>query len=192
MNVIQAVKNSERIVKDKDAPQDKRAVHLCWLLHLVGDAHQPLHSSALFTTHRFRNGDHGGNYLEYSHDYPLHGFWDAQISTDEPYDTICLLAADLNRNPGLTAAGVGAAAKLDPGDWIDESHQLAKQYVYTPEVMKKIAAREQHSHLGALNPPPSYEANAEEMSERRAVEAGHRLAKLLEELLQPGEDPNLQ
>jgi len=183
MNVIQAVKNSSRIVKDEKAPKEKRAVHLCWLLHLVGDAHQPLHSSALFTTHRFRGNDHGGNYLEVAHDYPLHGFWDDQISTDEPYETVRILATDLEQNPELTAAGESAAGKLDVGQWIDESHVLAKKYVYTPEVMQQVAAREKHSHLGELELPASYESDAENVSERRAVEAGHRLARLLNELL---------
>lgn len=184
MNVIQAVKNSSRIVKDKNAPKEKRAVHLCWLLHLVGDAHQPLHSSTLFTTHRFREDDHGGNNLEVSDGNTLHGFWDDQISTDEPYETISILAVDLEQNPELAAAGAAAAAKsLDIGDWIDEGHELAKLYVYTPEVLGKVAAREKHSHLGELHLTPGYEADAENVSERRAAEAGHRLAGLLNELL---------
>ncbi len=34
MNIIQAIKNSSRVVRDEHAPMDKRAVHLCWLLHL--------------------------------------------------------------------------------------------------------------------------------------------------------------
>ncbi len=183
MNVIQAIKNSSRIVGDKTATPELRSVHLCWLLHLVGDAHQPLHSSALFTSRRYPGGDHGGNYLAFSHSYPLHAFWDDQISTEEPYQTVRSLATELSHNAELSAAARQAAASLDPGAWIDEGHELAKKYVYTPEVVAKIAAREGHTHLGELNLSPQYAADAETVAERQAAIAGHRLAKLLEQLL---------
>ena len=105
MNIVQAIKNSARIVRDTSAPKEKRSVHLCWILHLTGDSHQPLHSVALYTTHRFRKGDHGGNYLDYQHSWDLHGFWDEQISTDDSYETHQMLAADLDRNRKLAEDG---------------------------------------------------------------------------------------
>jgi hypothetical protein len=184
MNIVQALKNSIRIVGDKSESKAKRAVHLCWLLHLAGDSHQPMHSVALFTTHRFRGGDHGGNYLELGHKWELHAFWDEQISNDDPYETVRILATDLGRNPNLQAVGKAAEATLEPGKWIDESAELAKRSVYTPDLLKQIAAREGHSHLGQLDLTPQYKADAEEIGERRASEAGHRLAKTIEKLLQ--------
>jgi hypothetical protein len=120
MNIIQALKNSARIIRDTRNPEEMRSVHLCWVLHLVGDSHQPLHSCALYTKNRFRRGDHGGNYLEFEHDWDLHAFWDEQISNDEPYETLRVLAANLGQNRKLQAAGREAAPTLDPGKWIDE------------------------------------------------------------------------
>jgi len=183
MNIIQAVKNSSRIVRDASQSSETRAVHLCWLIHLAGDSHQPMHSAALFTTHRFRGGDRGGNYLEFEHGWKLHAFWDDQISTDEPYETIRVLATDLRNDRKLSAAGQRAAASLDIGKWIDESHELATRYAYSQEVLQKIADREGHSHLGPLNLSANYQTDAESVAERRAVEAGHRLARLCEQLL---------
>jgi hypothetical protein len=183
MNIIQAIKNSSRIVADKSAAADLRAVHLCWLLHLGGDSHQPMHSCALVTSRRYPEGDHGGNYLHYQHDYPLHAFWDNVLSTEESYGVIRRSAADLQLNAELGAAAEKAARTLDPGDWIDEGCILAKKYAYSPEVVAKIAAREGHPHLGDLNPSPQYEIDAENVTEQQAVTAGHRLAKLLEQLL---------
>ncbi len=183
MNVIQAIKNSTRILRDNSAPVEKRAIHLCWLLHLTGDAHQPLHSAALYTTHRFRDGDHGGNYVEYEHQWDLHGFWDEQISTDEPFLTARILATDLGNNATLKAAGQAASKSLDAGQWIDESFAIAKQHAYTPEVLKKVADREGHSRLGPLDLSPQYKVDAADIAERRAVEAACRLAKTLEQLL---------
>jgi S1/P1 Nuclease len=183
MNIVQALKNSAHIVGDATASRERRAVHLCWVLHLTGDAHQPLHSVALFTTHRFRGDDHGGNYLDMAHGWNLHGFWDEQISTDVSYETLRISAADLNQNAKLRAAGEQAAATLDPGKWIDESAALAKQYGYTQEVLKKVADREGHSHLGPLDLPASYKTMAEEVAEHRAVEAGCRLAAVIQQML---------
>lgn len=184
MNIVQAIKNSARIVRDTGAPKEKRAVHLCWILHLVGDSHQPLHSVALYTTHRFRGGDHGGNYVDYQHSWDLHGFWDEQISTDESYETHRVLAVDLDRNRKLAEDGKKAAATLESDDWINESADLAKRYAYTKEVLAKVAAREGHSHLGPLDLPANYKIEAESVAERRAVEAGHRLAGAIQQVLQ--------
>ena len=184
MNIMQAEKNAAKFVGDASADKEQRAVSLCWLEHLVGDSHQPLHSSSLFTTHRFRDGDHGGNFLSPENNYKLHAFWDEGVSVDEPYATCRVLAYDLEQNKELAAAGEKATEKLDVGDWIDESHELCKLYVYTPEVKQQIAAREGHSHLGELDLSPAYKADAENVCERRAVEAGSRLAKTLQQLLQ--------
>ncbi len=184
MNIVQALKNSARIVRDASAPTEKRSVHLCWIFHLVGDSHQPLHAAALYTTHRFRRGDHGGNYIEFEHRWDLHAFWDEQISTDESYETHIALAADLDRNRKLADDGRKAAATLEADNWIDESSALAKRYGYSKEVLQKIAAREGHSHLGPLDMPAAYRTEAETVAERRAVEAGHRLAGAIQQLLQ--------
>jgi hypothetical protein len=183
MNVIQAINNSSRIVGDASADRGLRSIHLCWLAHLAGDSHQPLHSSTLFTARRFPVGDRGGNFLYFSHDYPLHAFWDDQASIEESFEGIRNLALDLAKNGELAAAGAEAAASLDPGVWIDEGHELAKKFVYTPEVLQQISARERHPHLGPLNTSAQYAADAEALAEKQAVVAAHRLAKLLEQLL---------
>lgn len=183
MNIVQAIKNSAHIVRDASAPKETRSVHLCWILHLVGDAHQPLHSCALFTTHRFRGGDHGGNYLEIEHDWKLHAFWDDQISSEEPYKALLGLVADLDRNKKLAGDGQKAAATLDTDKWIDETFELARRFVYTKEVLQKVAAHEGHPHLGPLDLSANYRAEAETVSERRAIEAGYRLAKAVEKVL---------
>ena len=47
----------EKIGKGTD---EEKAVYLTWLFHLVGDIHQPLHCTAVFSE-RFPDGDKGGN-----------------------------------------------------------------------------------------------------------------------------------
>ena len=170
MNIIQAIKNSSRIVRDEHAPMDKRAVHLCWLLHLGGDSHQPLHAVTLVTARRFPEGDHGGNFLFIQRDWKLHAFWDDQVSNDDDFGVQTRLVEGLVQNAELSAAGKKAAASLDPGVWIDESHDIGVKFAYTPELIKKVAAREGHTHLGPLDLSDRYKADAERLSERRAAE----------------------
>jgi hypothetical protein len=50
-------------------------------------------------------------------------------------------------------------------------------------VLEKVAAREGHTHLGSLDLSPAYKAEAEEVAERRAVEAAYRLAGTIKQML---------
>jgi hypothetical protein len=54
-NAIQAIVWSRAALASKAGP-DVKAIAYCWLMHLVGDIHQPLHSTALFSADRFRKG----------------------------------------------------------------------------------------------------------------------------------------
>jgi hypothetical protein len=62
MNVAQALTFNRAIVMNAGATGADRAVALCWVLHLMGDIHQPLHSATLISK-RFPvpEGDRGGN-----------------------------------------------------------------------------------------------------------------------------------
>jgi hypothetical protein len=59
VNILTALHENERIVK-KESDPERRAIALAWLFHLVGDIHQPLHTSQLFTVD-YPKGDRGGN-----------------------------------------------------------------------------------------------------------------------------------
>lgn len=183
MNVVQAVKNSSRIVGDARAPAENRAVHLCWLAHLAGDSHQPLHAGALHTPNRFPRGDHGGNDLEIEHEWKLHAFWDSLVCTQESFETLQVLAANLSKDERKAAVGRKAASSTDIEKWIEESNDFAKRLAYAKEIRDTISARESHAHLGPLQASKEYRADAEALAERRAIEAGYRLGKLLNQLL---------
>ena len=58
-NIVQAIKANLAGLRDTTRTKAERAVHLCWVLHLVGDAHQPLHATAMFTPRLFAKGDLG-------------------------------------------------------------------------------------------------------------------------------------
>ena len=46
--IIQALELCRKIYADKDRPAADRAVALCWICHIVADAHQPCHSGSIY------------------------------------------------------------------------------------------------------------------------------------------------
>ncbi len=58
-NVVWAIEKFSRVLADKRAKPEERGIALRYLLHFVGDIHQPLHCVAR-DTDLFPNGDRGG------------------------------------------------------------------------------------------------------------------------------------
>ena len=131
------------------AAMNLKAYDLAWLIHLVGDVHQPLHTatqhSAVFTIPgHARPEDDGGNAVRVS--WPdhslapnpdksgpseLHGYWDAAPGNDTSD-----LADAVARARALPAAPGDKAADLDVRHWIAESHAFADQAVYAGVVTR--------------------------------------------------------
>ena len=59
-NVLFGVAQAEKTLSDTNAGWEERAAMLSWLIHLVGDMHQPLHCESFFGAD-YPNGDKGGN-----------------------------------------------------------------------------------------------------------------------------------
>lgn len=175
---------------------------MCWLLHLVGDIHQPLHAATAFSPHLLDpatqpNGDKGGNGIHLAKGGNLHALWDASpdaapdpsFDPDEPpeqrYERAYARAVkqfdSILTDNELLAQGKKAAAVLDPAQWARESFDLACSEVYTAEVRGKILAAQQ-SHEGvSIQIPDSYRAKAHAIGKRRVVEGGCRMAAFLTE-----------
>lgn len=75
----------DRLMRDSAAPDAEKAIAIAWLLHIGGDLHQPLHTSARVTDTEPK-GDQGGNlFLLTPKDTPrenqvnLHWFWDSIV-----------------------------------------------------------------------------------------------------------------
>jgi hypothetical protein len=168
--VLAAIERGRRTLADASADRARRAEALKYLIHFVGDLHQPLHA--------ITNNDRGGNdvRVDLGGDEPsnLHAVWDRAILarrglTDDAYAR--LLLEELARTPM-------AAGPVDPVAWALESHARAERYVYQyPEFV--------------LNTPPPAPIRLSEDYWRRAAPvvdeclklAGLRLAALLNEVL---------
>ena len=71
-----------RAVLASNSSDALKSYDLVWLLHIVGDIHQPLHATQRFTQNT-RNGDAGGNLVKVKDgaDINLHSFWDSRRAT---------------------------------------------------------------------------------------------------------------
>lgn len=140
---------------------------LPWLIHLVADIHQPLHVG--------RHGDEGGNRVEIENPFnkrlpfsSLHTYWD-----DLPGPP-WLRGKRLEQKTAALMDRYATPVQARVRVWRDESHRLLA-YAY-PKAE------------GSLLPVITEEFNQQsrEIAERRIVEAGYRLGRLLEEILGTG------
>ena len=158
------------------ASDDVRSYDLVWILHLVGDAHQPLHGSGRFTR-QIPDGDAGGNAEQVipatGQTVALHAYWDSLFGGYvSPYGAVF----DADDKDGLANVAVNdVTAKIaDPQKWVEESAQLAQQYAYALPVS-----------LGknSVFLTREYETNARNIARSQAALAAARLANLINNAL---------
>ena len=159
--------------KGLDAVDQIKSFDLSWLLHLVGDVHQPLHAITR-VTHAEPEGDGGGNGVtvtcgaECTTLRNLHLFWDGHIGAKaEPWDAIA--AAET-----LARADPARAAILDEEVWFKESFDIAREHVYAGPI---------GIGTGPFALDQDYMNMVARISHERIALAGARLGNLLNELL---------
>jgi hypothetical protein len=157
-------------VGDARLSDQQRAYALPWLIHLIADAHQPLHTVSRYDADG--RGDEGGNRLTIRHPFhprlssmSLHTYWD-----DLP-------GPPWLRGRYLERAATTLVAKHPPPPpaggskrWIDESWQIARHSAYpqSDEAEPTLTA--------------DFHENAQAITRKRIAEAGYRLAELLQKL----------
>ncbi len=158
-------------IGDRKTSDRQRAYALPWLIHLVADVHQPLHTVSRYDANG--RGDEGGNLLTIEHPFharlssmKLHAYWDdlpgppwlrgrylereaSAIVTDYP--------------PPPPTGGVQS--------WIKESWKIASNNAY-PQGDEDVPTLTADFHH-----------NAQAIARKRIAEAGYRLAALLRNLL---------
>jgi hypothetical protein len=163
---------------------DVKSYDLVWLLHLVGDVHQPLHCVSRYDK-ADPAGDRGGNsvrimgdaqppvcddprYCPFGPPNELHAFFDdiegSGYATAPP-----AAAADKLAKPDAKAAAVG-----DEAVWIAEGLTLAQTKIYVPPIGVSD---------GPFTVTPPYQTAAYALGKQRIALAGARLANLLNDAL---------
>jgi|GEM_PF-756409 len=186
------------------APKDK-AVNLTWLFHLVGDMHQPCHCAQLFVPGKMEDGDRGANRVlilgikranpELEADV-LHFFWDSLWNEAENnLKDIQTRIFPLKADAALWEKAQVSAQKLDPVEWLHEGHALAVRYVYSPDLLRRLATVTPRPNPGRGRPEDvlmvsmstlmmdAYIREARFVSRQQVVTAGVRLAEVLKAVI---------
>jgi hypothetical protein len=161
-----------------------RAYNLVWIIHIVGDLHQPLHGTSR-STRQHPDGDAGGNrvFVRLRAERPdsanLHGVWDSWVGRAARGAATDDIARELAAQHPIAAADSATVLAIPRGaeladavlQWADESATLARYVVYDfpPRVGDAPPA------LSA-----SYLEQGERIARQRLALAGYRLAALLE------------
>jgi hypothetical protein len=176
------------ILKDRNRTPVERATALRYMIHFVGDLHQPLHTTT--------NDDQGGNctsvtLFEDPKHGNLHGAWD--------YGIIEHFLKQTNQTPEQMATQLDARFQ-GKGDgwlhepiafdkWIREGHHIAEKVTYE-KLRPKLPVAPAENGPGcaverdkttALNIDidPKYAGAAMPVIERQLAKAGYRLAEVL-------------
>lgn len=173
--VVEAIRAQSRLLADASQPREARRDALKFLVHLVGDAHQPLHAS-----HR---PDKGGNAFQVSLRTPVppeayaraqyrHGVMGTNLHAVWDYYVLAGAGRTLPEYARVMAASAAAPAGRsdDPAAWAGESCRVIDRSGLYParHVMD-------HGYLDDMRP----------LAERRIAMAAQRLAGLLNRLLVP-------
>lgn len=180
-SILSAFDENLAILKSKTATADEKAIALCWLFHLVGDVHQPLHTSALFTS-QFPQGDRGGTRFfirakpEVKSTISLHTYWDDLVGSSDRFQTV------RNRSVALRAQfprdKLEELSAAEFPKWAQESFELACKVAYREG---KLAGSKDEDNGVAL--PADYVETVQPIAQRRVTLAGYRLADLFKQCL---------
>jgi len=117
-NVYGAILKEEAILKDQSSTPDQKNSALKYLIHLVGDAHQPMHIS--------RAEDKGGNTIQVRFDNAgtnLHSLWDSELIDHEG------LSEDqiAKQYDWANDAQIKKWQASSPMEWLWESYQISSE-----------------------------------------------------------------
>lgn len=131
----------------------------------------------------YRKGDRGGNDIPLRRGQNLHRLWDGLLGYDDEIPAVRRTTLRLLSDSELRIAGERAAESLDVEDWLQESHRMAKDVAYHPNIFEAVRTGEEHGyHFGTIELPGSYYSAAGAAAKRRIVEAGYRLGGILDKL----------
>jgi S1/P1 Nuclease len=200
--ILTAITSELSVLSNPAAGPRERADALRFIIHLIGDLHQPLHTTT--------NDDRGGNCVPVAYfdrapegtnpekeDYRpnLHGVWDTNIIERFAQERPSRQVASELEEKFKTQIPVWESEKAAVNAWALESHALAEEVAYgdlpTQIAIEKpqevnscadddhIAARmlKLHEQIGE-----DYEVAAETAVETQLAKAGARLAGLLNSL----------
>jgi hypothetical protein len=174
-NAVWALNKIMPIVQNNRANWSERSRFLAFLIHFVGDIHQPMHAASQISAQN-PDGDKGGNLFSLGagiakHGKNLHGLWDSglgEFQNKMDSDGVKAMAKQIT-TAYPKAFFTTRLDNLSPQDWANESFLIAKCDAYDT--------------LPNQKPSEKYLAKNRELAKQQVALAGYRLASLLNRLL---------
>ncbi len=162
--VAVAIPNMEKILKDPSASREQRDEALRFLVHFVGDMHEPLHAG--------ERQDHGANLVKVTFEgqpLNLHAAWDGKLM-EAWFKRDPKAEAKLREGAPESERAALAAGSLD--DWLWQSQEASRDSVYAPL---------DRCHCTILD--EAYLEQAIPVLRLQLLRAGERLGRVLNETL---------
>ena len=181
-NALERIVTFDKVLRDNSASDEDKAIALAWILHLVGDIHQPLHDSGRVTDVEPK-GDQGGNLFLLSPKdatgedrLNLHWYWDSIIGRNVPrfYDAcdsdyILPIAQEImNKFPYSKMQNRLESGQFDK--WQQEGFQIASTKLYPPTLIR------------FQSPSEAYKKQAFQIAQEQIALAGYRLGQMLNQI----------
>jgi S1/P1 Nuclease len=174
-NIVTELNRDVEILRNS-TDDNARAQALRFIIHFLGDIHQPLHCGARVINGK---GDQGGNLVKLTVAKNLHSYWDGGLGTfaregPPPDYTPPPLLKVVRAARRIAAANPDTAPGLNLNDptnfqsWVDESFQLAKDVAYDDVPIGT-----------PFTPSMDYKKQGVKVAEERVAWGGYRLAALL-------------
>lgn len=167
------------VIRNISASNAEKAIALAWIMHLGGDIHQPLHTSARVTDTEPK-GDQGGNLFLLSpvgaaraDQVNLHWFWDSIVGRNIPIkgemcerNYVEAIAKTMMKDHPFASV----QNKLNLGkyeEWQKESFAYINTIVFSPDLKRNEM------------PSEKYKKTAFKLAEKQLTLAGYRLGETL-------------
>jgi len=200
---IEALGLNFAMIRNHESTPTERALGLCWVLHIVGDIHQPWHVAELYSKD-FPTGNSAAA-LSYVDDpltdttIPLHILWDSNILRTPSLEAVDRAAAAFRKKYPRSSYPELKEAPVDGSDffqqWTKESHQVAVDWAADIETVRDPDSAQDADTLvrnmvnfvlNGVSPvaeapevPAEYWKKLQQTSERRITLAGYRIADLV-------------
>ncbi len=197
VNVVWAIEQARRVLRSEKAADVDRARHLAFLVHFVGDIHQPLHSTTMYSSEQ-PEGNRGGNDFRLRGKWRnLHMLWDDGCGWTSDYNNIRpygkpkapLSAAAIGRLQALARSlmaeyppeALPGLEEQKPEAWALESHHLAVKHAYRG--LQESRDGRARSLQPGDKPADLYLERGQEIVRAQLCRAGYRLGSLLNDTL---------
>jgi hypothetical protein len=168
-HVISKIADNTKFLTNGGGTAQEKVDALSWVIHLIGDIHQPLHCID-HISELHPGGDRGGNSFQLrGKARNLHSLWDSSVDFSNA-DEEELAPSIMQEHTRAVLAPDLAVADVEA--WARKSFELAKKFAYN--LVEDSA-----------NPPTptaAYLATANKIGRRQAALAGYRLSDRLKEI----------